>query len=40
LSADVMSNLAVDVGYKFRDIGIGGSDTMEHQVSAGLRFKF
>ncbi len=40
VSADVMSNLAVDVGYKFRDIGISGPDTMEHQVTAGLRFKF
>ncbi len=40
VSVDVMSNLALDVGYKFRDIGISGPDTMEHQVTAGLRFKF
>jgi opacity protein-like surface antigen len=40
VSADVMSNLAVDVGYKFRDIGISGPDTQEHMVTAGLRFKF
>ncbi len=40
VSVDMMSNLALDVGYRFRDIGISGPDTMEHQVTAGLRFKF
>ena len=40
VSVDMTSNLALDVGYRFRDIVISGDDPMEHQVTAGIRFKF
>jgi opacity protein-like surface antigen len=40
VAVDLTTNLAVDVGYRFRDIMISGPDTMEHQATVGLRFKF
>ena len=40
VSYDVTNNLAVDVGYRFRDILVSGPDPYEHQVTAGLRIKF
>jgi opacity protein-like surface antigen len=40
VSMDMTQNLALDVGYKFRDIAVAGPDTQEHIVQAGLRFKF
>jgi opacity protein-like surface antigen len=40
VSVDMTTNLALDVGYRFRDIMISGDDPMEHQVTAGIRFKF
>jgi opacity protein-like surface antigen len=40
VSVDMTSNLAVDVGYRFRDIGSTAPNTREHQVTAGMRFKF
>lgn len=40
VSVDMTSNLALDVGYHYRDIMISGVDPSEHQVTAGLRFKF
>ncbi len=40
VSLDLTSNLAIDVGYRFRDIMVSGSDTMEHQATVGMRFKF
>jgi opacity protein-like surface antigen len=40
VSYDMTSNLALDVGYHFHDIFTGGSTPAEHQVTAGLRFKF
>jgi opacity protein-like surface antigen len=40
VAVDLTNNLAVDVGYRFRDIMISGDDPTEHQVTAGLRFKF
>lgn len=39
-SLDMTSNLALDVGYHFRDTMISGDDAIEHSVTAGLRFKF
>ena len=39
-SLDMTSNLALDVGYHFRDTMIAGDDAIEHTVTAGLRFKF
>jgi opacity protein-like surface antigen len=40
VSVDMTNNLALDVGYRFRDIMINGTDPKEHQVTAGIRFKF
>jgi opacity protein-like surface antigen len=40
VSVDMTTNLALDMGYRFHDISISGPDTMEHQVTAGMRFKF
>jgi opacity protein-like surface antigen len=40
VSVDMTSNLALDVGYRFRDIMVSGADPKEHQVTAGIRFKF
>lgn len=40
VAVDLTNNLAIDVGYRFRDISISGPDTMEHQALAGIRFKF
>jgi opacity protein-like surface antigen len=40
VSVDLTANLAVDVGYRFRDVMIAGPDTQEHQVLAGFRFGF
>ncbi len=37
---DLTNNLAVDVGYRFRDIMTSGADTQEHQATVGLRVKF
>ena len=39
-AVDLSDSLALDLGYRFRDIGISGPDTMEHQLTAGLRVKF
>ncbi len=39
-SLDMTSNLALDVGYHFRDTMITGDDAIEHSLTAGLRFKF
>lgn len=40
VSVDMTTNLALDVGYRYRDIGSSLPHTQEHQVTAGLRFKF
>jgi opacity protein-like surface antigen len=40
VSVDMTSNLSADIGYRFRDIMLSGTDPQEHQVTAGLRFKF
>lgn len=40
VSVDLTSNLAVDVGYRFRDIAVSGTDPREHQIMTGFRFKF
>jgi opacity protein-like surface antigen len=40
VAVDLTSNLAIDVGYRFRDIMVSGSDTQEHQATVGMRFKF
>jgi opacity protein-like surface antigen len=40
VAVDLTNNLAVDVGYRFRDIMISGPDSQEHQATVGLRVKF
>jgi opacity protein-like surface antigen len=40
VSMGLTDSIDLDVGYRFRDIMISGSDPMEHQVSAGIRFNF
>lgn len=40
VSVDLTNNIAVDAGYRFRDIMISGDDTKEHQATIGLRFSF
>lgn len=40
VAVDITQNLAVDVGYRMRDVMVKGADPLEHQVTAGLRFSF
>jgi opacity protein-like surface antigen len=40
VAVNLSNNLALDVGYRFRDIMVSGSDTNEHQATVGMRFKF
>ncbi len=40
VAVDLTSNLALDVGYRFRDTMVSGSDPMEHQAVVGLRYSF
>lgn len=41
MAVDLTQNLALDVGYRFRDTMISGApDPKEHQLMAGFRFSF
>lgn len=40
VSMGLTDTIDLDVGYRFRDIMISGSDPQEHVVSAGVRFNF
>jgi opacity protein-like surface antigen len=40
VAVDLTNNLAVDVGYRYRNIMISGPNTQEHQATVGMRFKF
>jgi opacity protein-like surface antigen len=40
VAIDVTNNLAVDMGYRFRNIDVSGGDTQEHQATVGMRVKF
>ena len=40
VSMGLFDKVDLDVGYRFRDIMISGSDPQEHQISAGVRFNF
>lgn len=40
VAVDLSDNLALDVGYRFRDIMASGPDVKEHQLTAGMRFSF
>jgi opacity protein-like surface antigen len=39
-SVNLSESADIDIGYRFRDVSISGSDPYEHQVLTGLRFKF
>jgi opacity protein-like surface antigen len=36
----VTDSVSIDVGYRFREVMSSGNDPMEHQILAGLRYKF
>jgi outer membrane autotransporter protein len=40
VAVDLTRNVAVDAGYRFRDIMISGPDSKEHQATIGLRYSF
>jgi opacity protein-like surface antigen len=40
VAVDLSDNLALDVGYRFRDVMSKGPNPMEHQLTAGMRFTF
>jgi opacity protein-like surface antigen len=40
VAVDLTNNLAVDVGYRYRNINVSGPNTQEHQATIGMRFKF
>jgi len=40
VGVDLTDNVAVDLGYRFRDVMTSGSDPTEHQILTGLRFEF
>jgi opacity protein-like surface antigen len=40
VAVDLTQNIALDVGYRYRQTMISGGDPKEHQVMAGLRFSF
>ncbi len=40
VSYDLTANMAIDVGYKFRNISISGEDFQDHMIRGGLRFSF
>lgn len=40
VAVDLTNNLAIDVGYRFRDFEVSGPNPTEHQAVAGIRFKF
>lgn len=37
---DMSETMTLDLGYRFRGVMSSGSNPMEHQVTAGVRFKF
>lgn len=40
VGVDLTDSIALDVGYRFRDVMTSGPDPMEHQILTGLRFEF
>jgi len=39
-TVDLTQNVALDVGYRFREVMAKGSDPMDHSILAGVQFKF
>ena len=40
VSVNLSENVAIDTGYRFRDVVVEGSDPYEHQITTGIRFGF
>lgn len=40
VAVDLSENIALDVGYRYRDVTISGPDPSEHQILGGIRFGF
>ncbi len=40
VAVEITQNMAIDVGYKFRNISISGEDFQDHMIRGGLRFYF
>ena len=40
IAVDITNNLALDAGYRYRNINISGDNTQEHQAVMGMRVKF
>jgi opacity protein-like surface antigen len=40
VAVDITNNLAIDAGYRYRNIAITGDNTQEHQATVGMRVKF
>lgn len=40
VAMDLTENVAIDVGYRMREVMIDGENPLEHQVLAGVRFSF
>jgi opacity protein-like surface antigen len=39
-SVDLSQSVALDIGYRYRELMISGSDPADHSALAGIRFKF
>jgi opacity protein-like surface antigen len=40
VAVDITNNIAVDAGYRYRNIDVSGDNVQEHQAAVGFRFKF
>ncbi len=40
VSVDMSDSIALDLGYRYRQLMIGGEDPTDHSALAGIRFKF
>lgn len=40
VAIDITNNIALDAGYRYRNIDVSGDNVQEHQAVAGFRFKF
>jgi opacity protein-like surface antigen len=40
VAVDLTQNIALDVGYRYRQTLVSGADPKEHQIMTGLRFSF
>ncbi len=40
VAIDITENIALDTGYRYRNIDVSGDNVQEHQATVGFRFKF